>query len=254
MTDGVTGETVCTTCGVVVESDTHVVTQAVTKDGMITGGILRNGQSTAPVEKMSNLKFADKISKNKPQITDKITPIINSVCAKLGLPASVKMSAASIMSKQKGLIKNRTYVDSSAAILYMSCRMLGITRTMNEVCESANSNIKNCRKIYNRMCLVGEFSPPPPDPTGFVTRFASDLGLPEKIVRKALKILKEFRECSLVDGKSPAVLAAYSVYAASRTMEDRPTQFKMAITAKVTEVSIRNMHHIYKTVVSKNET
>ena len=241
--DEITGETVCSKCGVVIDAEMLTV-QPTTKDGVITGGVLRAGHSTAPIEKLSNLKLADQMSTKKENFPDHTSTIVMTVCAKLALPRSASKNATQIITKYRLLLRNRIYVDVAAAAIHMSCRMMGITRTMKEICVAANSNFKNCRKIYNMLCFSSE-TIPPPDATGFVTRFASDLQLPETIGRKALHVLEECDRLGIVAGKSPTLIAAYVIYSASRDIKDRPSQFQVARVADVSEVGIRNMHNAH---------
>ena len=237
--DETTGETVCAKCGVVMTSDMPS-SQRSAKEVAVHHAV------SPPVQTGINGKMrrADVIALGKIRSHEQIGYMIRTICTKLGLPNSVSDDATAIILKHKQVFAYRNHSDSASAAIYRSCRSAGIARSMKEISTAANANAKGCRKAYGKLCAVME-NVEPPSAVGFATRLASDLGLPEVVSRKALKLLDECDKLRFIVGKSPILLAAYVVYTASRDMDEPPTQNEVTGAAGVSTVGLRNMilHH-----------
>jgi len=83
---------------------------------------------------------------------------------------------------------------------------------------------------------------PPPGPTVYISRFASDLEFSGEIQTKAIEILKTAMDKGLTSGRGPMGIAAAALYIASALHGERRTQRDIAEVARVTEVTVRNRY------------
>ena len=110
---------------------------------------------------------------------------------KLGLPSFVEIRAVTLFTKLRAVVKGQKGItEMAAASVYMACREGSITRTMGEICDTMNSSKKRSWRYYRDMHEIVRPTLPLTSPAGFVTRLASDLGLPIQVSKKALKYWK----------------------------------------------------------------
>ena len=237
--DEVNGETVCSKCGVVFDSNMLSMTRQQLND-TITGDVIHAGRSTMPVAKLAKLKRVNSMVVGKDSSIVKMRDTVMSICMKSGLSDIVVKTALNILSKHRHGFPRKSFADCAAASIYVACRQLGITRSMKEICVIATSDIKGCKRVYKTICFAGE-DIPNQTTTGFVTRFASDLGLSEIVVRKALHVLDECDSLGISVGKNPVLMASYVIYASSRDIVEPPTQNQIAQIADITGVGMRNI-------------
>lgn len=87
-------------------------------------------------------------------------------------------------------------------------------------------------------------------PTDYVNKFADELGLSEKVRRRAIELLEEAYNKGLTSGKSPAGLVAAALYIASLFEGEKRTR-EVAEIARVTEVTVRKR---YKELVENSDS
>ena len=73
-------------------------------------------------------------------------------------------------------------------------------------------------------------------------RYATELNLSVEIQKKAIEIIKKYREIKGTAGKDPSGLAAAALYIACVVQNERRTQRQIAKIAHVTEVTVRNRY------------
>ena len=78
------------------------------------------------------------------------------------------------------------------------------------------------------------------NPTDFVGRFASDLGLNAKIQTKTVRLIEKMQKAGLNSGKSPISLAATALYITTLLEKTRVTQKRIAEVSGITETTLRN--------------
>ena len=103
---------------------------------------------------------------------------------------------------------------------------------------AVNANRRGVKRAYAILHKSMDAALPVQDSVGFATRLASDLGLPEKTTRRALKILERLDASGRAEGRSPITLAAYAIYAALDGTEG-VTQRRIAMSAGITDVALR---------------
>ena len=169
---------------------------------------------------------------------------IDRMASALGIPRSVREVACVIYRRAlaEDLIRGRSIEGVATSALYAACRKEGIPRSLNEVAAASRVDRKEIGRTYRYVAQELSLEMAPVDPTKYVPRFASELGLSEEVQAKANEIIQTTAEAGLLSGKSPTGFAAAAIYAASLLCNEKKTQREVAAVAQVTEVTIRNRY------------
>ena len=169
---------------------------------------------------------------------------LDRVASRLGLSRNVRETAAVIYRRavEKGLIRGRSIEGVAAAALYASCRQCEVPRTLDEIADVSRVGRKEIGRTYRFIARELGMKLMPTNPTDYVARFASELGLSGEVQSKAIEILKKAAEKELTSGRGPTGVAAAAIYIASVLLGEKRTQREVADVAGVTEVTIRNRY------------
>ena len=168
---------------------------------------------------------------------------LNILKDKLGLPDPVIEKTAYTFRKAQGmgLARGRTITAVISAAAYIACREMETPRTLKHFAESINVKQKNLARSYNTLVLELDIKVPMIDPIKCVVTVANKANLSEQIKRQAINVMNEVTKKGISAGKDPMGLAAALLYLSSRkTKDDSITQSQLAISAGVTEVTVRN--------------
>jgi transcription initiation factor TFIIB len=163
---------------------------------------------------------------------------------KLGVSQAVKERAAFIYRKalERGLLRGRSIVGIAAASLYAAFRDTETPRTLKDIATVENLSKKAVARDYRILLKEMDLSMPVADAARNVTRISSKVGLPERVARKAIEIVRMTEEKEISAGKAPMGLAASALYLAGVIEGDVRTQKEIARAAGVTEVTVRNRY------------
>ncbi|ASJ10985.1 transcription initiation factor IIB [Thermococcus sp. P6] len=177
---------------------------------------------------------------------------LDRVASQLKLPRYVEEEAARLYREalKKGLIRGRSIESVITACVYAACRLLKVPRTLDEVADISRVDKKEIGRSYRFIARNLNLTPKKlfVKPTDYVDKFADELGLNDRVRKRAVKILEEAYEKGLTSGKSPAGLVAAALYIAGLMEDDKRTQREVAEVARVTEVTVRNR---YKELVER---
>ncbi|MBO8174378.1 MAG: transcription initiation factor IIB [Thermococcus sp.] len=177
---------------------------------------------------------------------------LDRIASQLKLPKHVEEEAARLYREavRRGLIRGRSIESVIAACVYAACRLLKIPRTLDEIADIARVDKKEIGRSFRFIARNLNLTPKKlfVKPTDYVNKFADELGLSEKVRRRAIELLEEAYNRGLTSGKSPAGLVAAALYIASLLEGEKRTQREVAEVARVTEVTVRNR---YKELVEK---
>jgi transcription initiation factor TFIIB len=163
---------------------------------------------------------------------------------KLGVSKAVKERAAYIYRKalERGLLRGRSITGITAASLYAALRDTETPRTLKDVAAANNLDKKSVARDYRILLREMDLSMPVADAAKNVARIASQVGMTEKAVRRAIEILRMTEEREISAGKAPMGLAASALYLAGVLEGEVATQKEIAEAAGVTEVTVRNRY------------
>jgi len=206
-----------------------------------------NGQmiNSSNQAKMSRLRtwdmrtqFTDSSSRN---LRTAFT-LLNNLKDKLAIPDSVIERTAYTYRKieQKGLVRGRTIASLLAACLYLTCRELGVPRTIDEIQEASNVKKKQVSRDYREIVLSLERTVPPVNYFQCLEKISNNLQFDGKITRSAMTLMQKILDLGISAGKDPMGLAAAVLYIVSQIEGETIKQAVIAKVAGVTEVTLRN--------------
>jgi transcription initiation factor TFIIB len=161
---------------------------------------------------------------------------------KLGLSATIIEKTAYIYRKaqERGLVRGRTIRSVMAAAIYITCREMAMSRTLNDVAFLHNIKRKELARTIRLLILELDIKIPILDPIKCVVRVANKVNLSEKTKRQAMDIMHNVTKSGISAGKDPMGLAGSVLYLSSKNSGENITQMDIAEAAGVTEVTIRN--------------
>ena len=270
------GETVCESCGLVVESDEidrgpewrafdskekdqKSRVGAPTTKMMHDGGLSTNigwqdkdayGQalSSRQREKMQRLRTWNerfRTRDSKERNLKQALGEIDRMASALGLPENVRETASVIYRRalDDDLLPGRSIEGVATASLYAAARQAGTPRSLDELTSVSRVDKDEIARTYRYVVRELGLEIKPADPEQYVPRFVSDLGLSEEVGRRARGLLQTAKSEGIHSGKSPVGLAAAAVYAASLLSNEKVTQNQVSEVANISEVTIRNRYH-----------
>ncbi len=168
----------------------------------------------------------------------------------LGLPKNIHEEVSKLYEQavDKGLVRGRSMESVVAALLYAVCREFKSPRTLDEITDVSGVDKREIGRTYRYVCRELGIRILPSQPEDYIPRFATMLGLGDKVQAKAINILKKAKEYDVTSGKGPTGVAAAALYIAAVLNDEKRTQREVADVVGVTEVTIRNR---YKEIVDK---
>ncbi|MEM2095956.1 MAG: TFIIB-type zinc ribbon-containing protein [Candidatus Caldarchaeum sp.] len=197
-------------------------------------------------EKMLRLKKLDATSQINSSETRNMQQAVNILQIyydKLRLSQTVSERAMLIYRRalKAGLVRGRSIKSIMAAATYAACRMLGTPRDLREFERSYPAvKRKTIAQGYRLLLKHLGLKVPVADPSIYVNKIASKVGLDQKTIQEALRLLREAVQKKATVGKDPVGIAAAALYMACQETTQNLTQKDIAKAAGVTEVTVRN--------------
>lgn len=268
ITDYSTGEVLCGACGCVLEEKAHDGGFETFEDlGDFYANSKRgNKQSLQMIDPLSSVmsdkdSFGNNIkgplkrvferleildSRANPKSVERtmkrMLVTLNMMKTRMSLSDAVTEHAAYLLRKvsKEGLIVGREGTIMLLACIYISCRLSGVTRSLDEIAQAGNSKKKH---VFNAVSIIREslgINLDPPSPASFISKIAGDLGIKEKIQRDAIDLVRMLEKRESNEGKNPVAIAACCLYIESVKNGLATTQNQIANAAGVTTVTLRN--------------
>lgn len=269
------GETVCTDCGLVVETDEidrgpewrafdsaerdqksrvgAPTTNMMHDKGLSTNigwqnkDAYGNALSSRQRQKMQRLRTWNerfRTRDSKERNLKQALGEIDRMASALGLPDSVRETASVIYRRalDEDLLPGRSIEGVSTSALYAAARQAGTPRSLDEIATVSRVGKMELTRTYRYVVRELGLEIQPADPASYVPRFASDLDLSEEAERRARQLLETAKNEGIISGKSPVGLAAAAVYAAALLTNEKVTQGAVSEVADISEVTIRNRY------------
>ena len=169
---------------------------------------------------------------------------VRRVVERLSLPDRVRDGACSLVrsAQDADLLRGRSLEGFAAAGVYAAARIQSVSRTRTEVLAVARASEDELAAAYDALNRELGLPTGPTDPGEFVPRFASELGVPAAVERRALELAERAVEEAVAVGRDPSGVAAGCLYAAARRLDAELTQAEAAEAAGVTPVTVRNSY------------
>ncbi len=184
------------------------------------------------------------IDSNEKTLTFALVEIDRMACA-LKLPSNIR-EATSVLYRRamrEKLIKGRSIEELVSAMLYIVCRQYGVPRTLKEIAEVSRSPLKKIRRAYIFLLRKLGIKLAPADPSLFIPRFCSELGLSPATRERAIDIIRSDKNVELATkGWGPIGTAAAAIYIAAILSGEYRTEKEIARAMGTTEITIRNRY------------
>ncbi|HEX5456838.1 MAG TPA: transcription initiation factor TFIIIB [Candidatus Nitrosotalea sp.] len=267
ITDIVSGETICASCGLVLSENnssqdnaSNLTQGAKNVPGKISMAMYDYGLST-----MIGFKNKDALGKTlSADMQSRFTrlrtwdarsqaehadrslkfsfALLDALKANLSIPDMVIERTAQIYRKAAAskMTKGRSIASVLCASLYAACREADIPRTLNDICKAANISRTVLSRSYRTLIRKLDLNLKPYDSSEFVNRIASRAMINEKIKRDALDMLSKITKKGIIIGRNPLGVASSVLYLSCIVNGEKITQETLAKASGVTTVTIRN--------------
>lgn len=271
ITDNISGEVLCSSCGQVLEEksfetvplymsdpmdfmvkkssgsansltmfDMNMNTVMSNKDSM---GKYLSGTTKSDFYRLKILNTRSTIASKNKTLRSALL-FLNMLQARLGIPESVAESSAHLYRKavKAKLTVGRKSKNIMCACIYASCKQSTVPRTILEISLASNIGKKDIARTYQS--LVERLSLPihPFNSREFLTRIANEAKISEKARRHALEILDSVERAGQSHGKNPKALAAASLYLACVLNAEQKTQAEITKASGITSTTIRTRY------------
>jgi transcription initiation factor TFIIB len=263
VTDLDSGEIICSACGTVVAGQIQDTRRELTENRDSGLGIVSGvgPQSSLAIHDMNLSTMIGKSKGNssgqmsKLRIWDLRTQfkdssfrnyrsafsLLNNLKNKLAIPDSVVERTAYNYRKieHKGFMRGRPITSVLAACLYLTCREMGVPRTMDEIRQVSNIKKKQLARDYREMVFNLELNVPPVNHLQYLEKISSRLEFDERITRSAMILMQNILDMGISAGKDPMGLVAAVLYVISQIHGKTIKQADFANAAGITEVTLR---------------
>lgn len=174
---------------------------------------------------------------------------ITRMCSQMELPKTITEEAAVLYRKaqQAKICRGRSIEAVVAAVVYITCRITDVPRTLDEVAQHARAGRKEIGRTSRFIVRKLKIRVHTPKAREYVARFCSKLQLDATVEAKASEMIREIEKRGEDNGKGPVSICAAAIYIASILLGQRRTQRECSDAAGITEVTIRNR---YKEIVA----
>lgn len=164
--------------------------------------------------------------------------------ALLDLPRNVRDEAGFLCRKaiQRGLARGRSIEVLVAATVYAACRINGVPRTLDELQRVTGLRKTRVGAAYRSLHRELSLAVHASQPTDFVQRFCSELDLPNRVEREALRLIATFEPPGSPTSVSPCGTAGAAIYLAALLCGAPRSEKAIAKVAGVSEVTLRNRY------------
>ncbi|MEM2270562.1 MAG: TFIIB-type zinc ribbon-containing protein [Nitrososphaerota archaeon] len=269
VTDAASGEVVCANCGLVIQE--RGVDRSEERGGTDDDGKSR-GRTGAPLtlmfpdyglsatigsinadyegrplpievsRSMRRLKWYEKTTMPDDRAVNKAAYVIDLLADKLNLPRPVAETAMSIFrrAQKAGLLFGRPSAHIAVAATYAACRIAGVPVNFDEI-EKAYPMVRKitAARMYRKLVRKLGLKVPRVDMRDYVWKVATKVGLDERVVNEALRIL-ETASNDVITGKHPGALVAAAIVVACGRLGIRVARKRVARAAGVTDASTRS--------------
>ncbi len=272
ITDNVSGEIFCGSCGRVLEEKSFETISSYLSDpvdylakkssgsansltmfdmNMTTVMSDRDGMGNSLSRITRNEFYRLKMLNTRSTITSKNKSLrsalvfLNMLQMKLGMPDSIAENSARMYRKamRTKITIGRKSKNIMCACIYASCKQCGIPRSILEISLISNIGKKEIARTYRSLVERLDLSISPFSSREFLTKIANEAKISEKSRRDAVEIVYSIEKASMTQGKNPKALAAASLYLACILNAEKITQAEIAKASGITSTTIRTRYY-----------
>ena len=161
---------------------------------------------------------------------------------KLGLSEAIIENAAYIFRKahQRGKVRGRSIPAVMAASIYIACRQMEASRTLDDIATTSNVKRKSIAKYHRELVFEFQLELPEIDSTKCISRVANNANISEKTKHQAISLMNDVVKRGMSAGKDPMGLAAAVLYTSCIKTGEQKSQTDLANAAQTADATIRN--------------
>ncbi len=141
--------------------------------------------------------------------------------------------------QQEDLLRRRSLEGFAAACVYAACRIESLSRTIEEIIETAKASRPEFQAAYDALNRELGLPVTPTNPSEYLPRYANQLGLSTTIEHRARELTEQSKTQGISNGRNPSGVAAACLYTAAKEYNTALTQREAAAVASVTPVTLR---------------
>ena len=139
----------------------------------------------------------------------------------------------------QNLIKGRSIKGFVVACVYVSCREMGVPRTIEEIAEVSNADKIFAGKCYRLLVRRLKVRLPSIDSTSHLARIANNAGISERTLRHAVQMMAQIKDDPISFGKDPCAIAVAVLYGACLDKGEKTSQSRISLSGNVSVVTLR---------------
>ncbi len=286
ITDAARGETICTSCGAVIEQkiiDSGAEWRAFTPqdyknrtrvgsksrldqfDKGLTTIIPKENKDAYGIPISPNMrdniyrlrKWHERTKRTKPKdrnLNDAMNEL-DHIGSQLNLSKDIKESSAFIYRKalSKGITKGRSIIGIISASTFIACRLNRIPITFESFTEITSLKKRIIAKFVRAIKYELNIRLPTSSPKDYISYYASELKLSGEVQSLAIKIIELAQKKGMMKGKSPSGFGAGALYKACRILGETRSQKEISVISNVTEVTLRNRYKEISSILKNEE-
>jgi transcription initiation factor TFIIB len=217
-----------------------------TEIGSAVDGVgLQSAEVKADIYRLSKWQKRIRTSTPEERSLSNLLNRVNELVEVMGLPQHVAETSSHIVrtAVKTRVSKSRSVTGLAGAAVYLACRKCDVSRTLQDVaaaCQMDRYVLAHYYRYIVRM-LEREAVPLPPIEK-YIAKLVGKLRMGSRVERIAVELSRKTGGTALMDGKSPAGVAAAYVYIASALVSRVVPQREIAQAAQITEVTLRNRY------------
>jgi transcription initiation factor TFIIB len=160
---------------------------------------------------------------------------------KLGLPEAIVEKAAYLFRKahQRGKLRGRSIPAVMAAAIYVACRQMEASRTLDDIATISNVKRKSIARCHRELVFEFQLELPEIDSTKCISRVANNANITEKTKHQAINLMNDVVKHGISAGKDPMGLAAAVLYTSCTKTGEQKSQIDLARAAQTAEATVR---------------
>jgi transcription initiation factor TFIIB len=166
---------------------------------------------------------------------------LDKICSQLHIPRGAKEAAAMLYRKARkaGVTKGCSINGMITACVYAVCRLWKIPKTRRDILAASPVEDRQELGTCFKRLLKLDVDIPTTEPQDYITKYTSELGLPQKVATNARKLLDLVGDTKIAVGRNPMGVAAAALYIVSKKSNVPATQGDFSSICNITEVTIR---------------
>ncbi|ODM88876.1 Transcription initiation factor IIB [Orchesella cincta] len=207
--------------------------------------LVGGGSGMAAFDKIGNAKYkSGKTVSGGDRVLMNAFKEISQIADRLNLPKTVVDRANNLIKTihDGKKLRGRSTFANSSACLCMAARQEGVPQTFKEVCAVSQASRREIGRAFTLLPEALDISVEAATSCDFMSRFCSNLGLPNSVRKAATAIAKTAEDLYMVTGRLPMSVAAGAIYMASQASEFKRSRREIGDVAGVGEETIRQVY------------